>query len=65
LRDYPDRDIIHVYFSLEMSSKVLLAKLLNLYIYDTYGIEISYMTLMSVREKLSDKYYKYIQESRV
>ena len=48
-----------------MSSKVLLAKLLNLYIYDTYGIEISYMTLMSVREKLSDKYYKYIQESRV
>lgn len=65
LRDYPDRDIVHVYFSLEMSSKVLLAKLLNLYIYDTYGIEISYMTLMSVREKLSDKYYKYIQESRV
>ena len=55
---------MHVYFSLEMSSKVLLAKLLNLYIFDTYGIEISYMTLLSIREKLPDKYYKYIQDSR-
>lgn len=64
LRDYPDKDIMHVYFSLEMSSKVLLAKLLNLYIFDTYGIEISYMTLLSIREKLPDKYYKYIQDSK-
>ena len=31
-----------------------------------YGIEIClYDTNVSVREKLSDKYYKYIQESRV
>lgn len=30
LRDYPDKDIKYIYFSLEMSSEVLLAKLLCL-----------------------------------
>lgn len=59
LKDYPDKDIIHVYYSLEMSSNVLLAKLLNLYIAETYGITISYMDLMSIRKVLSNHYYQY------
>ena len=43
-----------------MSSNVLLGKLLNLYIAETYGVVISYMDLMSIRKVLSDHYYQYI-----
>lgn len=64
LKDYPDYNILHVYFSLEMSSSVLLSKLLNLYIYEEFGIEISYMDLMSVREPLSDDIYKCVQMAK-
>ncbi len=60
LKDYPNKDIIHIYYSLEMSSNVLLGKLLNLYIAETYGVVISYMDLMSIRKVLSDHYYQYI-----
>lgn len=60
LRDYPDKDIVHVYFSLEMSSNVLLAKILNLYLAEVYGIEISYMELLSIKSTLDDQKYQYI-----
>ena len=64
LKDYPDKNILHVYFSLEMSSNVLLSKLLNLYIYEEFGVEISYMDLMSIRTPLSDNIYLYVQKAR-
>lgn len=60
LKDYPNKDIIIVYFSLEMSSNVLLAKLLTIYIEEMYGIEISYMDLMSVRTTLKEALYQYV-----
>ena len=47
LKDYPDKDFLIVYFSLEMSAKALMGKLLSHYIYETYGKVISYKTLMS------------------
>ena len=64
LKDYPEKDIVHVYFSLEMSANVLLSKLLSLYIEETYGIELSFLDLMSVRNKLSDEKYQYVKESK-
>lgn len=64
LKDYPEKDIIHVYFSLEMSSSVLLSKILSLYVYEEFGVELSFMDLMSVKEKLSDSDYMYIQKAR-
>lgn len=64
LKDYPDYPLLHVYFSLEMSSSVLLAKLLSLYLFETYGIELSYMDLMSVRTPISEDIYSYIQRSK-
>lgn len=64
LKDYPDYPLLHVYFSLEMSSNVLLAKLLSLYLFETYGIELSYMDLMSVRTPISEDIYSYIQQSK-
>ena len=47
-----------------MSSNVLLSKLLNLYIYEEFGVEISYMDLMSIRTPLSDNIYLYVQKAR-
>ena len=64
LRDNPEKDIKYVYFSLEMSSELLLAKLMCLYIYEEFGIVISYTELMSWEEILSDEKYDYIQKSR-
>lgn len=52
LRDYPDRDIVHVYFSLEMSSKVLLAKLLNLYIWYLWNRNFLYDTNVRSRKTI-------------
>jgi len=54
LKDDPNRKIKIAYFSLEMSSNSLLAKLLGLYLYETYNIVIPYKTLMSWEEPLSD-----------
>ena len=47
LKDNPDKDIKCIYFSLEMSAEVLLAKLLCLYIYEEYDQVVSYTDLMS------------------
>lgn len=59
LKDNPKADIKLVYFSLEMSSEILLSKLLCLYIYEEYGKIIPYSKLMSWREVLSDEDYEY------
>lgn len=64
LKDYPNKDILIVYFSLELSANTLLAKLLSLYIYETYGIELTYMQLLSFTDKLPDDAYKYVLEAK-
>lgn len=53
------------YYSLEMSAELLFVKLLSLYIFETYGIELSAKELLS-RQKgfiLSDEYYQIVLES--
>lgn len=64
LKDYPDKDIIIVYFSLELSANTLLAKLLSLYLYETYNIEVTYMQLMSFANKLPDDIYQYVIKAK-
>jgi hypothetical protein len=64
LKDYPDKDILIVYFSLELGASTLLAKILSLYIYETYGIEITYMQLLSFIDRLPDEYYNYVQDAK-
>lgn len=52
------------YFSLEMSAELIYAKLLSMYIFRTYGIELSTKELLS-RQKdytLSDAHFKIVQE---
>lgn len=64
LKDNPDKDLLLLYFSLEMSSKVLLAKLLGLYIYEEYGVILSYKDIMSWSGILSDENYDYLIKGR-
>lgn len=54
------------YFSLEMSSEILFAKLLSMYIFETYGIELSTKELLSRKKNytLSQEYYQIVQECR-
>ena len=53
-----------VYFSLEMSQEVLMAKLLCMHILDHYGVSIRYSEVLSFGERLSDEKFKYIEASR-
>lgn len=64
LKDYPDKNILYVYFSLEMNESVLLAKILSLYLFDTYGIELSFMDLMSIRTPMLDEDYEKVLEAK-
>lgn len=51
-------------FSLEMKAEFIMAKLLSTYIFETYGIEISFKELLSRKRgyTLSDEYYNIVQE---
>lgn len=57
-------DIHYLIFSFEMSAEVLLAKLLSLYIYETYGKVLSYGHILSLNEMLSDEDYQLIEQSK-
>ena len=64
LKNYPDKDIKLVYFSLELGATFLLAKIMCLYIYDTFGKVISFTDLMSWQNILSDEDYECVKASR-
>lgn len=64
LRDYPEKDIKLVYFSLELSTDLLLGKLLCLYLFEEYGVVIPYTSLMSWQDILSDENYDYVVKGR-
>lgn len=53
------------YFSLEISAELLFAKLLSLYIFEKYSIELSTKELLSRKKdyKLSDEHFQIVQDS--
>lgn len=53
-----------VYYSLEMTAEVLLAKLLSLYIWENYGEDISFSDILSRREILSEEHYAIVMDAR-
>ena len=65
LKDYPNTNMIHLYFSMEMRGTVLLAKLLNLYMWETYQLDISFMDIFSIREPLSKEIYDKVLEAKL
>lgn len=53
-----------LYYSFEMSSDILFAKILSLYIFDTFGQIISYQEILSLTEAISDEKFFYIEQSK-
>ena len=60
LKDHPEKNLKFIYFSLEMGADMLLAKLLGLWIYEEFGKVISYSSIMSWRQPLSNEDYSFI-----
>lgn len=57
------KDVQVLYFSFEMSSEVLLAKLLSIYIWEEFNHHISYEQILSLNSELSDEDYEYVKNS--
>lgn len=60
-----DDDFKILYFSLEMNEVSLYVKLLSIYIFETYGIELSFKKILS-RERefvLSEEYYDIVKQA--
>ena len=65
LMEHLDDDNFKVlYFSLEMNELSLYIKLLSIYIFETYGIELSYKEILSKKREyiLSDEHYSIVLE---
>lgn len=60
----PNIDLHFLLFSFEMSAEVLLAKLLSLYIYDTYNKVLSYGDILSLTTTISNEDLDFINNSR-
>lgn len=50
-----------IYFSLEMTGEMLLAKLASIYMLETYGIQLGYKEIFSKKETLDDEGYKHVK----
>lgn len=59
-----ERDPYYIMFSLEMTQPQIYAKLVSMYIFDTYGIEIKFKEMFSRGKDcvLSDEYYDIIKQ---
>lgn len=59
-----NKNVNVLYFSFEMSKEALFAKILSLYIWDTYEIDISFSEILSLGEIISDEKYEIICNSK-
>jgi len=55
MENFEDDKFKVLYYSLEMSGEILLAKLLSLHIFETYGIELSYKQIISRQDIISEE----------
>lgn len=58
-----EHDVNILYYSFEMAADVLYAKILSLYIWDTFNKIITYETILSLTSPISDEDYSYITKS--
>lgn len=63
LKNSNDRDVSILYYSFEMSSDILYAKLLSLYIYDTYGEIITYEDILSLTKSISNEQLEFVNKA--
>lgn len=60
-----DRKLNILYYSFEMSSDILYAKLLSRYIYDEYDTVITYETILSLTERISDENLELVKKALI
>lgn len=53
-----------IYYSLEMTAEVLLAKLASMYIWEKYQVIMPFDTILSRTERISDEHYEILLEVR-
>lgn len=58
-----DKEVHILYYSFEMSSHILLAKLLSRHIFDEFGVVLTYEQILSLTEPLSDHNLQYVKQS--
>lgn len=63
LKNKGDKEVKILYYSFEMSSEMLFAKLLSRYIFDEFGFIITYEEILSLNEKITDKQLEYVNKS--
>lgn len=64
IKNSTDKDINILYYSFEMSSEILYAKLLSRYMFDEYGKIITYKDILSLTSVLSQEDLEYINISK-
>jgi hypothetical protein len=64
IKNKKDNLISILFYSFEMSKESLYAKLLSLYIYDTFGRIITYKEILSMDAIISDEDYEYVKNSQ-
>ena len=62
IKNKENKDISILLYSFEMSTSVVYAKILSLYLWDTFNIVITYENILSLTESLSDENYFYVQK---
>lgn len=63
LKNRGDKKVAILYYSFEMSSDVLFAKLLSRYIFDEFGEIVDFSEILSLENPISDEHYQLIQRS--
>ena len=58
-----DNKLNIIYYSLEMSSEILFAKLASLYVWDTFHVVVSYKDMLSLTGILSDEKYALVEKA--
>lgn len=64
LKDYPDKPIYLLYFSLEIGSEILLSKLMSLYCAEVFGIYLTTNNILSFDMQLGDHEYNCLKEAK-
>ena len=59
-----EHPIHFLYYSFEMASEIILAKILSLYIWDTYQKIIPFKTILSLEEIISEENYNLVMNSQ-
>lgn len=63
IKNAGSRPISILYYSFEMSSDILFAKMLSLHIFDTYGEIVTYEDILSLTKTISDEHLELIKKS--